>query len=266
MRVGDDSSLVYPPALFALLTAMLVCCLPDVLGDGNSYTHIAAGSWMLKHLRVLQADPLSSTLAGRPLIAHEWLSEVLLAGAYRADGLTGVVLLAAAAAALAMANLARHTGRWTGWMGTVLLTAAALLCAVTNFTARPHLLALPLLEVWVAGLLIARQEGRSPPWWLLAAMVVWANLHGGFAFGIALAVPFAAEASLAGQRRLAWRWWGFMAGAVGAGLLTPNGLDGLLFPWRLLQLRSLGAIAEWQPTRFASDPGLEIAVWRWSDC
>ncbi len=256
----QHASPVHPPALFAFLAAMLVCGLPNVLADGDTYTHIAAGSWMLEHWTVLRSDPFSSTFAGQPWVAHEWLSEVLLAGAYRLGGLTGVVLLAAGAAALAMSTLARHIGRWNCWTGTVLLTSAALFCAVTSFTARPHLLALSALEVWVAGLLVARQEARPPPWWLLAVMVVWANLHGGFAFGIAVAVPFAVEASWAGRGRLAWRWWVFVAGAVAAGLLTPQGLEGLLFPWRLLQLRSLSAIQEWQPASLTSDPGFEIAV------
>ena len=42
------------------------------------------------------------------------------------------------------------------------LTAAALVCVMPSILARPHVLALPLLEWWVAGLLIARQERRAP--------------------------------------------------------------------------------------------------------
>ncbi len=249
------SGQVSPPALFGLLAVVLVCGLRAVLDDGDTYTHIAAGRWMLEQGVVLRSDPFSATFAGQPWDAHEWLAEVLFGLAHGAAGLTGVVLLTAAAVAVAFANLARHIGRWCGWRATMLLTGAALVCVMPSILARPHVLALPALELWVAGLLIARAERRSPSWWLLAVMVIWANLHGGFAFGLGLALAFAVEASW--QSEGTRQWWVFAAGSVGAALLTPQGLDGLLFPARLLQLHSLDVIKEWQPVDFSSAIGFD---------
>lgn len=246
-------------ASFGLLTAIVVSASRSVLNDGDTYTHIAAGAWMLAHRAVLTRDPFTSTFAGHPWDAHEWLSEVILAVAYRVAGLTGVVLLTAAAAGIAFANLARHIGRCSGWTGTMLLTAGALLCALPSILARPHLLALPLLELWVAGLLLARHEHRAPSWWLLPLMVLWANMHGGFAFGIAIAVPFAIEATLERRGRrdgTARLWWVFLVGTVGAAVVTPQLLNGLLFPLRLLRLHGLSSIHEWQPVDVRDDSGI----------
>ena len=251
------------PALFGLLLVVLVCTHHALLDDGDTYTHIAAGAWMLEHRSVLTWDPFSATFAGQPWDAHEWLGEVLLGAAYRADGLTGVVLLSAAAAATAFANLARHVGRWCSWTATLLLTAAAVCCVLPSLLARPHLLALPMMELWVAGLVGARAAGRAPGWWMLGLMVIWANLHGGFAFGIALSLAFALASSLDRARwrdGIAWRWWLFIARTIGAALLTPQGLEGLLFPIRLLNHQSLALVDEWQPINLASDFVFETVV------
>ena len=186
---------------------------------------------------------------------------MLLAVSYRADGLTGVLLLTAAAAAGVFANLARHVGATAGQRATMILTAGALVCVMPSLLARPHVLALPLLEMWVAELVAARRERRVPGWWLLPVMGVWANMHGGFAFGLAIGAAFAIETSLDnGGPFGAWRWWVFVAAACGAGLLTPQGWDGLVFPFRLLQLRSLAVIDEWSPANFAHDFGFEAVL------
>jgi hypothetical protein len=142
----------------------------------------------------------------------------------------------------------------------MLLTAAALVCIMPSILARPHVLALPLLELWIAGLLIAREQRRVPSWWLLPLLMVWANLHGSFAFGLAAGVAFAVEASWERCDRRMLLWWGFVVASLGAALLTPRGWDGLLFPFRLMQLHSLDLIKEWQPINLSTELGFDAVV------
>lgn len=257
---SDGPGRIYPPALFGLLLMVVVCSSRPVLYDGDTFTHIAAGSWMIGHWSVLDRDPFSWTSVGQPWNAHEWLSEVLLAGAYQLVGLTGVLLLTAAAVSLTFANLARHIGTTVAPLGTMVLTTAALICVIPNILARPHLLALPLLELWVAELLRARRDRRAPGAWVLLVMAAWANMHGGFAFGLAMGLALTIEASVqerGARRRVIWAWWALLAGAIGAALLTPQGWNGLMFPFRLLQFQSLALIKEWQPMDFLRNPGFE---------
>jgi hypothetical protein len=93
-------------------------------------------------------------------------------------------------------------------------------------------------------------------------MAVWANMHGGFAFGLALIAPAAVQSVLAAadRRAAALGWALFALAAVAAALVNPYGLEGLLFPVRLLGLKALAHIGEWSPETFAHPNALEAAM------
>lgn len=251
------------PWIAAITLLALALFGPEVLRDGDSFWHLTAGDWMIAHGAVPHADPFSYTFAGAPWVSHEWLSEVLMAAAFRAAGWSGVVVLTALAAALALFQLARHLGRWLPAGPSLLLLLLAGSCIANYLLARPHILALPVLEAWVAGLFIARSMGRAPSWRLLPVMCLWANLHGSFILGLLLVAPLALEAALA--EPAAWRaalarWGGFLLAAVAAAALTPHGLAGLLFPFQLMGMAELTRIIEWQPTNFGTIQPLELVL------
>jgi len=252
------------PWLAGLLAYAVVAVAPQVLNDGDSWWHVTAGGWMLDHRRVLVADVFSYTFAGRPWHAHEWLAEALMAAVFRADGWSGVVLLYAAAAGSAAAILARQLGRDLGGLALALVLLLALGCMAPSLLARPHLLALPLLAAWTAGLVQARDAGRAPPLPLALVMAAWANLHGGYVLGLALIGPFALEALVEAPPALrvstARAWTAFAAASLAACLVTPFGLAGLIFPFKLLGLSSLAGVGEWRPADFSRPGPLEIAL------
>ncbi len=236
---------------------------PGVLRDGDSFWHLAAGDWMIAHGAVPHDDPFSYTFAGAPWVSHEWLSEVLMAASFRAAGWSGVVVLTALAAALAMFQLARHLGRWLPPGPSLLLLLLAGSCIASYLLARPHILALPALEAWIAGLFIARSVGRAPSWRLLPVMCMWANLHGGFIIGLLMVAPLALEAALAepaARHAALARWGGFLLAATGAAMLTPHGWNGLLFPFQLMGMTELTQIIEWQPPDFLFIQPLELVL------
>src|SRR5471030_985548 len=61
-----------------------VLWLPVVLRDPDTPWHITTGEWILSHGAVPAVDTYSFTRAGLPWAAQEWLSEVIMALAYRA--------------------------------------------------------------------------------------------------------------------------------------------------------------------------------------
>jgi hypothetical protein len=250
--------------LGAALTAFAVVAFaPAVLGDGDAYWHIAAGRWMLDNQAVLRIDPFSYTFAGHPWQTHEWLAEIAMALAYVGAGWSGVVLLFGAAAALTAGLLARHLSRRLGGLALVLTLVLSLACVTGSLLARPQLLALPLLEMWTAGLLIAREEGRAPSWKLLPLMVLWANLHASFLIGLLLILPFALEAvqEQSQARAAALRGWGIFAGlALLAAIITPYGIYGLIFPFKLLAMPNLQLIGERASTNFQTLQPLAVAA------
>jgi hypothetical protein len=257
-------ALSYDLAPHALALAMFALCAfsPAIFNDGDTWSHIATGEWMLAHHAIPHADPFTFSVSGKPWIAHEWLSEILLALAYQAAGFVGVALLTGAAAGLAVFVVARAAARdLSGPALAALATLAALLVA-PSLLARPHILALPVFALWAQALFGARD--RAPPIAFALLMTLWANLHGGFAVGLALIAPVAVEAVIAapadGRAALARDWAVFALAALAAALVNPFGLEGLLFPVRLLDLHALSRIGEWGPESFAHPNALEAVI------
>ena len=251
-------------AAIALFLFTLAAFSPQVLGDGDTWSHVATGEWIIAHGAAPRADPFSHSMPGAPWTAHEWLSEVLLALALRVGGWSGVVLLTSAAAAAAALIVGLTAARQLRGAPLVLTVAIGLSLVTANLLARPHVLALPLAAAWGAGLLAARDRGRAPPIGLAALMIAWVNMHGGFIFGLLLIGPFALEAvteAPVGARLLAARAWAtFALAALAVALINPYGIDVFLLPFRLMSVENLSRISEWRPQDFSHIGTMELAL------
>jgi hypothetical protein len=232
-----------------------------VLHDPDTYLHIAAGRWMLARWALPTHNPFSYTFAGACWAAPEWLSEIVLAAVYRAGGWGGLALAAIACFAAGLGLLTRFLLRSCEPFSALIAVALGAALVEPHLLARPHILALPLLVLWSGALFAARDTGEAPPFRLLPAMVLWANLHGSFLFGLGLAVYLGAEAMLFGPRAIeeARRWGLFVALAFAAALLTPNGIAGLIAPFRLMAMPALqSSFIEWRSPDFQQFQPLEI--------
>ena len=246
----------------ALAGFSLALFVPQVLDDGDTYSHIATGLWMLGHGAVPHTDPFSYTFAGQPWTAHEWLAELIMGMAFKAGGWNAIVLLYGAATALTLALMARHLCRWLPLAPAAIALILGAACVGPSLLARPHILALPVVVAWVLALLAARESNRVP-WRILPLMVLWANLHGSFVFGILLIGPFALEATVAAGR--AWRpeavrWALFGLVTLGMALLTPHFVEGLIFPFKLMHMKQLQTIQEWSAPNFQDLQQIELAL------
>src|SRR6516165_3065368 len=124
-------------------------------------------------------------------------------------------------------------------------------------------LALPIMVAWVAGLIAAADAREAPSFRLLPLMALWANLHGGFVFGLVLVFPIALDAVLgaeaASRHQLILRWGAIVAASFVAACCTPYGWNALLAAQRILSLGSaLPLIMEWKPADFSSLSPLEL--------
>lgn len=247
----------------ALAAYALVLFNPNVLNDADTYWHLAAGEWMVEHRQVLRQDVFSHTWAGRPWVSHEWLSEVLMALAFRAGGWSGLLVLFGLATAATIGLVASRLGRFAGWVGLTLALVLAFGLIGPSLLTRPHLLVLPLLAGWMLELLAARDEGRGPRLVLAGLMLLWANLHGSFAVGFVLMAPFALEALVEGRRE-PWPvirdWGGVGLLCLAAASLTPHGPAGLLHPLAISSMATLNEIVEWRPADFSQPGPFEMAI------
>ena len=225
-------------AAIAIAMFALAAFSPAVLGDGDTFSHLATGEWIIAHGAAPRADPFSHSMPGAPWVAHEWLSEVLMALAFRLGGWSGVVFLTGAAAAGAALIVGLAAARDLRGAPLVATVGLGLGLVTASLLARPHMLALPVAAAWCAGLLAARDRGRAPPLALVLMMTAWANMHGGFIFGLALIGPFALEALVeapVGARLATARAWTlFGLAALAAALVNPYGVEALILPFRLI--------------------------------
>jgi hypothetical protein len=254
------------PWLIAAGVYLLLLALADrLLGDPDIYWHVTVGQWIAEHRAFPHTDPFSQTMLGSPWIAKEWLSQLIFAATHHLAGWTAVAALAAAAVAAAFGVLARALLEKLSPAATLVLILAAVMLTASHILARPHALALPVMVLWTAGLVRALDAGRAPSWWLLPLMTLWANLHGGFTFGLLLIGACALEAVLvadaADRKRAAGRWITFGALAALAACMTPYGAQSILMTGRILGLgEALALLLEWRPQDFSQAGPFELCL------
>jgi len=259
----------------ALFVAVLL--IPAVLGssqtifnDGDVSWHIATGQWILDHRAIPHADPFSFTSLGKPWVPIEWLSEVFYASAYRLVGYGGVAALVTAALIALHAIVYLNASRWV--RAALLPVVAMDFALVPMLLARPHVLTWPLLAFWIWLMLRARERDRAPPLAAALLMSLWANLHGGFVFGLAIAAAFGFEALVASEDKArAFRQWLIFGGACAAAVfINANGVEGVFHPLRFTRLQMLPLIDEWKPSNPRSTPfffaalvvTFAVAIWK----
>lgn len=220
-----------------------------LLQDPDSYLHISAGRWILQHQTIPSVDIFSHTKQGEPWTAHEWLAELILALCYQWGGWTGPVLISVLAMVSTLAYLLRYLLGKMEPIHALLFTALAGAPLAGHLLVRPHVLAWPLLAIWICQLVQAVENQRHPPWWLLGIMVLWANLHGGFTLGLALIIPLTLEVVISAPKHARWPvakpWIVFILASTLAAMATPSGWKGIWFTFQLMNLEYLRHINEW---------------------
>ena len=250
-----DRGVDWVPLVFAVvLVPAFLGSSAAIFNDGDVSWHIATGQWMLDHRAIPHTDPFSFTWAGKPWVPIEWLAELLFGAAYRLAGLSGVAALVTAALVALHAIVFTNARRW---LRLALVPIAAMdFALVPMLSARPHVLTWPLLALWVALMLRARDQDRAPPLAAALLMTLWANLHGSFVLGLAIAGAFGLEALVSShdRKRALRQWLAFGIACVIAVFVNANGLAGVWHPLYMAKLASLPMIDEWKPSTLATTP------------
>lgn len=230
-----------------------------LLLDGDTGYHIRAGEEILRTGSVPHVDPFSQHTPPLPWTAHEWLSETIMAALHRAAGMSGVVALYALILAVTFRLLFRVLrSQRAGVLTATAVTLATLVCSKLHWLARPHLFTFLLLVISHHLLETWRRRGGNGIWLMPPLMLLWANLHGGFAVGFVLLAVYlcasvleaagttaqARQAALKRTRTLL----GVNAACLATAVVNPYGWHLLLFPLRLVSDRYLmDQVAEFLP-------------------
>jgi hypothetical protein len=253
---------VLPIAVAAAVGALLLLVGGKLLNDPDTLWQVTLGNWIIDHRAVPTVDTFSWTFKGTPWISTQWLAQVLLAQAHTLFGWAGPVLLAALAAALALALLARFLLEKLAAAPVLVVVTGALLITAPHLVARPHVLALPVMVAWMGLLVRSADRGVAPPLPAVLLMALWANLHGGFILGLALIAPLGLDAALNAERShratTFAQWFCFGLVATVAACANPYGVDAILASLRIVGLGgALALIGEWKPQDFSTFSAFE---------
>jgi hypothetical protein len=233
----------------------------SLLADPDTLWHIRTGQWILDHAQVPTVDFYSYTAMGKRWISTEWLSEIFYAMAYKIGEWRGVVILSAMLCATIIAILCFYLVRHLRFSVAIGWTALTALAISPHFLARPHLFSYVLIIIWLIVLLDSydRKDFNASAPTLCALMVLWANLHGSFTFGLALLYVCAGYSCC---ERLVRRSYDqcmrtlYVVVAVSiCALITPYGIYSALLTLDTTKLKyALQYIDEWHSPNFQQKP------------
>ena len=226
--------------LFPLLLMFALGLTPGISMQEDLGRHLLLGRIITETGSVPETNLLTYTCPDYPFINHHWLSEVLFYNVHQAMGLNGLIVCKALLLVAAL-WLAMHT-LTPGRCSALYLLAGILAAVILGFRShiRPELFT--YLGVALFGWCFERIRRGQRLMWLVLVLYAWfwANAHIYFIFGLGMVGAFLLErwwlrwrAGVAGLRQFPWIEGIFTAGLLGVCLLQPNGVDGLLYPFRI---------------------------------
>ncbi len=173
---------------------------------------LATGRWVLQHHRVPWTDVFSYTAQGEPWVYPVGSGLVL----YAAYLLGGYALISWIGALACVATVALLLRRGSAVSAAIAIVAVPLIAWRT--APRADMFTVVLFAAFLSLLWENHQTGRARLWLLPLLMLVWVNVHFGFAAGLALILAYAGvelsetiygevrrHAALQRLRR-AWKW------------------------------------------------------------
>lgn len=261
----------FPVVLAGFLSVLAVLTVRGRLNDPDMWWHLKSGEviWTTHHIPT--ADLFSYTTNHHAIVPQEWLSQVLMYGAYRLAGCSGLML-------------------WLCALTTILLVAGYLLCTLYSRNAKVAFVGAMVLWFFSTGGLVVRPQmisyvllvlellllyagyARGSRWFfaLPALFALWVNCHGSFLFGLIVLGAFWVcsffrfhAGSLACVR---WRpaqqralGWNLLLSAA-AVFLSPLGAKQVLYPLdtMLRQPLVVTQIDEWKPLLMSDPRGVAL--------
>jgi hypothetical protein len=251
---------------------VILCVLVRRGGDPDIFWHLVTGQWMVDHHRIVSQDLFTFTVAGKQWIDPEYTTEIIAYLVYKLGGLTLVSLAFGAVAFVGFfLILQRVRLERTNMVIAAIVIGVAALGGAAVWGPRPQMITFTLtcLELlWLDRYL--RGKSRAI-YWLPLVMIAWANLHGGFLFGL---VPVGVAAFVEAvhwvrrvdgdeHKRRTRNLVLVFIGCVVAALINPNGIH--LYSYVIQPQFSAvqqNFIAEWQSPNFhvLQERGFELML------
>lgn len=175
----------FPGMLVALLMLLAVLTVRDRFSDPDMWWHMRTGQVIWTTHSIPRTDLFSWTTNHHAWIPHEWLSQVIIYGAYRFGGYSGLMLLLCAMTAAVILSgylLCALYGRnaKVAFIGALVVW----FFATSGMSIRPQMIGYLLLIVEL--IVIHCGSTRNPRWFycLPPLFAIWVNCHGSFVLGL----------------------------------------------------------------------------------
>jgi hypothetical protein len=246
---------------FILLFLGLFLLTLHPIADPDFWWHLRTGQLISQTQAIPTTDPFSFTNSGKPWIAHEWLSELLIYGLYRLGsyGLLIFVFSLVITGAFLLAYLRSPQESRPYIAGFTLLLGA--IATAPTWGARPQMLSLFITSLFLYLLDRYRKEDKLKyiiPLPLIT--LVWVNLHAGYFLGLAIVAIYIAgglidllmaelqkkESPGAPTLKSILTLSTVLGVSILATFANPNGLHILLYPFQTLTSQAMQQfIQEW---------------------
>ncbi|MDO9303397.1 MAG: hypothetical protein Q7T89_18555, partial [Anaerolineales bacterium] len=203
--------------------------------DGDLPRHLLTGKYILETRSFPTTEPFIHPYFKQPYVPHEWLTDVIFYIIHTYAGLAGIVALSALLIASTFTILySRLSTRLSLRIPILMIVAWGAIATSLNWAARPHLVSMFLLAIWLIWTDDLRRGEKIPLWRFPVFMLAWSNLHGEFIAGILVLLAYAAgwvidylldrtSTSLSVGKNI---WLALILSAL-ASLLNPGGIG----PW-----------------------------------
>jgi hypothetical protein len=231
--------------------------------DPDFWWHLKTGQYLVETRSIPHTDIFSAVRLGSEWIAHEWGTEVFIYSIYRALGYGGLIIAFALLIALsfwiAYRRCHKHAPHPYVAGFAVMLGAIATL---PTWGVRPQIFSILFASIFLLILdSYSRNQKHPGIWWLAPLMIVWTNMHAGFAVGIAFILLMMFGIVLDG---LLLRRQGVgniiqalrpislvLVACIAAVCVNPNGIRLFSYPFETLTSRTMMQyIQEWRSPDF----------------
>jgi hypothetical protein len=232
--------LIWLPVLLLFAWGTVAAFRP--VRNSDIWMSMREGADIVASGKIPLVDNYSAVAAGRPYLAHEWLSGIIFHGIFKLGGGQALTVFRALCM-LAMLLLLWFSleQRARSFILTPFLLALAAYVILERVFVRPHMFTLLFLCVWVFALEHWRRRRQLRYLILLVPLqILWANLHGGYIMALVLGAMMTATAAFlvwvpSWSRDESYTWsdvrvlGGLTAACLAASLVNPHGLHLLEF-------------------------------------
>lgn len=242
--------------LLTIASMLVIFILINPPIDPDMWWHLRSGEFTFINRQVLLTDQFSFTMAHQPWVNAFWVADLFIYSLFHFGGFPLLILMIAVVGFLTFIP-----SLFSDKEPLIFKVVFVLLAAVSispQWTARPQIFSFLLFSYLNYWLVKWEITGKGKLFLLPLYFVLWANIHGGFIWGILLLLATSAGVLFNGlldrekfrqHLNLSLNLFFWTCLSIAAILLNPNGISIWMLPFHTISV-SIANIQEWASPDF----------------